>query len=364
MFAEVATAEDVDATAAASRAPDHVPASSPAESDPFGPLLDRLLKRGEAANVTNEERLDAAQQLHVLGTAEALSRLDRLPGHSEARALLRDARWDVPGAGDVPLVGTEGWPASALALVRFRLRRAARLVSSRWAFASAGGALAGAVAGAFGGLALLLVPASHASSSIVMALTVVGTVAGALAAAGIGAGLTAAEALARSQRAWALVGFGALGGGLMGFAAHHFARSVMIGLFGHDVASIGGGVEGLLLGAASGAGYAIATPRLAGGGLATPRGSARLQVAIVTGLACGLAGLILSLAGRRLVAASLDVMADAFSGSATGLAPLARLIGEQSLRPVTRTLVSIFEGVSFGAGLAYGLTHRPGPRDR
>ena len=367
VFAEVTVAEDVDAAAAAaavSRAPDPIPAPSPSESDPFGPLLDRLLKRGEAASITNEERLDAAQQLHVLGTAEALARLDRLPGHIEARALLRDARWDVPGAGDVPLVGTEGWPASALALVRFRLRRVARLVSSRWAFASAGGALAGAVAGALGGLALLLVPASHASSSIVMALTVVGTVAGALAAAGIGAGLTAAEALARSQRAWALVGCGALGGGIMGFAAHHLARSVMVVLFGHDVASIGGGVEGLLLGAASGAGYAIATPRLAGGGLATPRGRARLQVAIVTGLACGLAGLILSLAGGRLVAASLDVMADAFSGSATGLAPLARLIGEQSLRPVTRTLVSIFEGVSFGAGLAYGLTHRPDPRDR
>ena len=57
-------------------------------------------------------------------------------------------------------------------------------------------------------------------------------------------------------------------------------------------------------------------------------------------------------------------MADAFSGSATGLAPLALLIGEQSLRPVTQTLISVFEGVSFGAGLAYGLTHRPDHRER
>ena len=67
--------------------------------------------------------------------------------------------------------------------------------------------------------------------------------------------------------------------------------------------------------------------------------------------------------GRHLVAASLDVMADAFSGSATGLAPLARLLGEQTLRPVTRTLVSVFEGLCFGAGLAYGLTHRPERRE-
>jgi hypothetical protein len=57
-------------------------------------------------------------------------------------------------------------------------------------------------------------------------------------------------------------------------------------------------------------------------------------------------------------------MADAFSGSATGLAPLALLIGEQSVRPVTQTLISVFEGLAFGAGLAYGLTHRPGPTDR
>jgi DNA-binding winged helix-turn-helix (wHTH) protein len=359
---EVAVVNDVEAAVPQLAAP--APDTPATEVDRFGPLLDRLLKRGDGLHATDEERLDAAQQLHVLGTAEALSRLDRLPGHAEARALLRDARWDVPGAGDVPLLGAEGWPASALALMRFRLRRAARLVSSRWVFASAGGALAGAIAGALGGLTLLFVPTSHAAPSIVAALAVVGIVAGALAAAGIGAGLTAAEALARSQRPWALVGCGALGGGLVGFAAHHLARSVMGGLFGHDVAGIGGGVEGLVLGAAAGAGYAMATPRLPGGGLATPRGLARLQVSVITGIACGVAGLVLSLAGRRLVAASLDVMADAFSGSATGLAPLALLIGEQSVRPVTQTLISVFEGLAFGAGLAYGLTHRPGPTDR
>src|SRR5262249_23580938 len=147
-----------------------VPDVAVSEPDPFSPLLDRLLQRADGHNTTDEERLDAAQQLHVLGTAETLARLDRLPGHVEARALLRDARWDVRGAGDVPLFGAEGWPASALALVRFRLRRAARLVSSRWIFASAGGALAGAIAGALGGLALLFVPTSQAPPSIVVAL--------------------------------------------------------------------------------------------------------------------------------------------------------------------------------------------------
>jgi hypothetical protein len=79
----------------------------------------------------------------------------------------------------------------------------------------------------------------------------------------------------------------------------------------------------------------------------------------MTGAACALVAVVLSLANRHLVASSLDVMASAFEGSDVGLAPLARLLGEQELRPITRTLVSGFEGLLFGAGLAFGLTHRP-----
>jgi hypothetical protein len=55
-------------------------------------------------------------------------------------------------------------------------------------------------------------------------------------------------------------------------------------------------------------------------------------------------------------------MAAAFDGSRVGLAPLARLLGEEDLRPVTRTLIGAFEGLMFGAGLSFGLTHRPGRR--
>jgi hypothetical protein len=56
-------------------------------------------------------------------------------------------------------------------------------------------------------------------------------------------------------------------------------------------------------------------------------------------------------------------MASAFEGSHVGLAPLARLLGEEGLRPLTRTIISAFEGLMFGAGLAFGLTHRPLDRD-
>jgi hypothetical protein len=52
-------------------------------------------------------------------------------------------------------------------------------------------------------------------------------------------------------------------------------------------------------------------------------------------------------------------MAAAFEGSRVGLAPLARLLGEEDLRPVTRTVIGACEGLLFGAGLSFGLTHRP-----
>ena len=327
-------------------------------SDPFPPLIDRLLGRPPFDRQSDEERHETAEQLHALGTGETLTRLDGLPGHAEARAILRDARWDVPGAGKVSLLGSPDPIASIAHVVRLRLRRAARHTSNRWVSASAGGAAAGGLAGLTGGVALWLVPESQASPNVIVALALVGAIAGALGAAGVGAGLAAAEAVARSARTLGLTVCGAAGGALAGGVAHALARAVLGGMFGRDIPVIGGWVEGLMLGAAAGLGYGLSTPRL-GGGLAAPRGPARLRTALATGLACAVVALLLTLAGRQLVASSLDLMASAFEGSAVGLAPIARLLGEQELRPITRGVVSVFEGLMFGTGLAFGLTHRP-----
>jgi DNA-binding winged helix-turn-helix (wHTH) protein len=332
---------------------------APAPVDPFAPLIARLLRQPPFGAATDEERHEAAEQLHALGTEEALRRLDALPGHSEARAVLRDARWDVPGAGEVSLLGAPDPWASVGHVVRLRLRRAARATSNRWLAASVGGALAGVAAGIVGGIALWLVPDSQARPNVVVALALIGAVAGALGAAGVGAGLAAAEAVARSARMVALTACGAAGGALVGGLAHALARAVVSGVFGRDLAVIGGWPEGLALGAAAGLGYALSTSLLPGGGLAAPRGRARVRTALMTGAACAAVAIVLSLANRHLIGSSLDVMASAFEGSDVGLAPLARLLGEQELRPITRTVVSAFEGLLFGAGLAFGLTHRP-----
>ena len=308
---------------------------------------------------TDDERREAAEQLHAMGTAEALAVLDRLPGHERARAILRDTRWDVAGAGDVPLVGADGGVGAAIALVRLRLRRAARIASSRWASASVGGALAGLVAGAIGGIAFLLVPESGAQPGIVVVLGMIGAAAGAFGAAGVGAGLAAAEALFRSRRRLGLVICGAVGGAIVGALAHTLARVLIAGVFGRDLAGVGGGLEGLALGAAAGIGYGASTTLQPGGGMAAPQGAARVRTALITGVVCAIAGIAITLAGGTMVAASLDIAAGAFQGSQVGLAPIAQLLGEGTLRPITGTLISAFEGLLFGAGLAFGLTHRP-----
>src|SRR5688500_15632822 len=133
-------------------------ASAATMIDPMSAWLDRLLRRPPYEQASDEERREAAEQLHVVGTAEALRRLDTEPGHAEARAILRDARWDVPGAGEVPLLSAPQPMDAVRALVGLRLRGAARETSNRVGAAALGGTIAGLIAGIIGGVALWLVP--------------------------------------------------------------------------------------------------------------------------------------------------------------------------------------------------------------
>ena len=362
--ADVAEEPDEGPLVAAAPSASSVPVAAAAaplpETDAFEAALARLIVSGPvAASEEGEaERREAAEALHALGTAEALRRLDARPGHEAARALLRDARWDVPGAGDVPLVGVPGGVTAARILVELRLRRALRLAGRRWTAAAAGGAMAGLVGGALGGLALALAPGSSAPAIVMVPLALVGAMVGGLGAAGVGAGLAMAEALARSLRGLALVVLGALGGATIGFSVHVLGRWTLAALFGQDLWMVGGGLEGLGLGAAAGLGYALATPRPEGG-MAAPQGGERVRAALVAGLCCAGAGVVLTWMGRSLAGASLNAMARAFAGSQVGLTPLARLLGEREMGPLTRTVLAAYEGLLFGFGLILGLTRRP-----
>ena len=328
---------------------------APPETDPFDPLIERIT-RVAADAAEEEDQREAAELLHGLGTAETLRRLDMRPGHALGRALLRDTRWDAAEAGSVPLMGQPSFLATAQALIRLRLRRASREVAARWQGASAAAALAGVIGGALGGLLLASVPGSAASFAVVPVLALIGAGCGALGGAGVGAGLSAAEAASRSRRTASLVLGAAVGGGLAGTIAQWLGRWSLAALVDIHL-DIGGGLEGVVIGAAAGLGYGLATSGTEGG-LAAPRGARRWRVAIVTAVACGLAGLVLSYAGWPLVGGTVHAIATGSGGSQAALTPLGRLLGEPDFGPVSSAISGIFEGLLFGLGLSFGLTRR------
>jgi DNA-binding winged helix-turn-helix (wHTH) protein len=348
------------------------PAGAGALSRPIGPAVadadasppaDALLEEAvlvllAPGPLDTEERRDAAERLHAIGTARAIAAVDARPGHAGARALLRETRWDVPGAGAVPILGAPAAVRTAAAVAWLRIRRALRVAEPRWAGAIVAAAAAGLLAGAIGGLALRFGPGSTATGYVPVVLALLGAALGATGAAGVAAGLCAAEVLARSWRAPALVALGGTGGALVGAAAHAIAQWTLRGLFGRDLEPIVGGLEGLALGAATGLGYALAT-RGDAFGFASPRGAARWRAALTAGLLAAAAGVLLALTGGHLGALSLDLMARSFPGSQVGLAPLARLVGEKEPGAVTAAAISAWEGLLFAAGTVCGLTRRP-----
>lgn len=327
-------------------------ATPPAVGDPFAPWLDHLMRD----DASEEERREAAERLHALGTDEAVRRLGASPRAAMARALLRDARWESPRAGAVPILGAPRSAAVAWHVVRLRLGRVAGLAAQRWADASLGGSVAGAIGGAAGGLLLAAVPASPAPLTAAPVLAAIGAVSGAIGAAGVGAGLAVAESVVRSWRTLALVTGASLGGATVGTAVQWLARWSLALLAARPVA-VGGGIEGLALGAAAGLGYALTTHEAAGG-FAAPRGTARVRSVMAVSMVCGLAGLALALLGHQLVGGTLHTMATGPDGTSSLLSPLGHVIGEPDFGPATAALVSVGEAACFGAGLAAGLTRR------
>jgi DNA-binding winged helix-turn-helix (wHTH) protein len=350
VFSDVIEEEDVEGAPSVTVPP---PSAAAAPQD-IETLLGRITAPGAA---DDEERREAAELLHGLGTAEALRRLGTRPGHAAARALMRDTRWDSPGAGPVPIVHAPAPVAVTRELLRLRLRRASRLAATRWTGAAAGGALAGLAAGGLGGLILAAAPDSFAPLGIAPVLAVIGGACGALGGAGVGAGLAFAEAATRSYRLLALSAAAALGGAIVGGAVQWLSRGALAALVGMDL-PIGGALEGVVIGGSAGLGYAIATRR-SHDGLAALRGRKRVQAALITALCCGIAGLALTLTGFPLVGGTIHAIADAADGSRATLAPLGRLIGEPGFGPLSRAILAFGEGAVFGLGIAYGLMRRP-----
>ena len=359
VFSDVVEEQDDDAWPKPASDPSPAGDAAVTSADPFQPLLDRVTRipRNE---LEEEDRREAAELLHALGTGEALRRLGERPGHVAARALLRDSRWDAPQSGEVPVLGSPAPLAVSRELVLVRVRRAARMVAQRWAGAAIGGGLAGVIAGTLGGVLLTAAPGSAAPIDVIPVLAGIGLACGAIGGAGVGAGLSIAEAVARSMRGIALVAGAAVGGALVGTAVQWLARWTLLAIVGVEVQT-GGGIEGLVIGASAGLGYAIATSQV-DGGFAAPRGRQRLRAAALTALLCGTGALTLTLAGHPLVGGTLHGIARQARGSQITLTPLAHLIGEPDFGPVSQRLIGTCEGAIFGLGLAFGLMRRPSSR--
>jgi len=335
--------------------------SASATAESVATLVDRLTAAAESGGRADDEARDAAERLHALGTADAMTRIVARPRHAPAVALMRDARWSVPGAGRVPMLSDPEAARAILALVRLRISDVGRTVARRWASAAAAGALGGAAAGVCGGVALYLAPMSNARPQSSLALAAIGALAGGVGAAGIGAGLAAAEVLARSRRGLALAVCGAASGALVALIAHLLLRALLDGLVGLHFSYEGGAIDGLVLGAAAGVGYALATPQPPGGGLAAPSGRRRFAASVIVGAGCAAAATALALSGRLLVGGIVHDIARRSRDAELGLAPLGHFIGEPGFGPITRALLSAFEGGVFGFALTWGLTRRPAP---
>jgi DNA-binding winged helix-turn-helix (wHTH) protein len=335
--------------------PSPLPPSAPAP-DPFESLL-HIVTAVAASPEEEEAQRDAAEQLHALGTSEALQRLGTRPRYAFARALLRDTRWDSPRSGPVPILGAPAPMATGAALAALRLRRAARIAATRWVSASLGGGAAGLLAGIAGGVILVAAPGSTAPIPAIAVLAFIGLCAGAAGGAGVGAGLSLAESTFRSQRLIALTAGGAVGGAVVGGLVQSIGRASLEALVGLHV-EMGGGVEGLIIGAVAGLSYATTTSRTHEG-LAAPRGAQRATVAAVMAVACGLATSVLAVSGHALVGGTIHAIAHAAHGAQVELTPFGRLMGEPDFGPVSQTLIGSGEGAFFGLGLALGLTRRP-----
>ncbi len=337
------------------------PAADTVEQPALDTLIDELLRLASAGASSRDDARDVAERLHASGTEGVVAHLTARPHHAKALALLRDSRWHVPGAGPVPLKGPQGL-AAGFELIRLRLSDMRRTIAARWAGAAGAGAIGGAWAGVFGGMALLLAPSSTARPEALVALSTIGFTAGAIGAAGVGAGLAAAEVIARSRRRVALTVGGAAAGATVGALAILVLRAMLDTFLGLRPMPGGGAVEGLVLGAAAGASYALATPQPPGGGVAAPGGRRRLQVMAAVGLSCAAGALALSWMGFPMVGGYVHAVAQATRDGQLLLAPLGSFIGEPGFGPVTQTVLGAFEGGVFGASLAYGLTRRPSPK--
>lgn len=227
---------------------------------------------------------------------------------------------------------------------------AAKGLANPWAQAAllgaagtVGAGLAGFIGGLFYGFAGASEPLAPAigAASMLLVLTCVTLLVAVVGGAGVAFGIAAARAL--DSRWWASTLGGALGGLIVGGIVELLGVDAFNLLLGHSPGDITGGTEGFALGAAVGLGAWLAEGTM-------DRGSLRRGVAIAS-LVGALAGLLIPLAGGRLMGGSLASLAATFPGSRLRLNVLGQLLGEDHFGRLSQAAAGALEGALFAAGL-------------
>ena len=200
-----------------------------------------------------------------------------------------------------------------------------------------GAGVAGLIGGLFYGFAGASQPLAPnmGAASVLLVLMWLTIAAALMGGAGVSFGIAAAG-LARSSL-WTIVG-GAVGGMLVGGIVKLLGLDAFHLLLGQSPGDITGAAEGAMLGGAVGFGAWLAMA----GSVSPRRGAA------YAALAGGAAGILIPLAGGRLMGGSLDLLAHHFPDSRLRLDPVGGLFGESSFGPVTQVVTGALEGMLFG----------------
>lgn len=201
---------------------------------------------------------------------------------------------------------------------------------------AAAATIGGALAGAGGGLlyALLLSAGGAASSGVMLTIISLCLAVGVLGGAGVGIGMGLACALT-GMRPVILVAGGALGGLVIGAIGRVVGLDLFNVLAGVGIGPVTGLLEGTAIGAQSGAACALAL-RFAGwrGGL-------------FAGLLGAGGGMLIAVAGGRLMAGSLALLDQTVAEQRLQMDVLGRGLGEEAFGPATLLATSALESAIF-----------------
>ncbi len=212
----------------------------------------------------------------------------------------------------------------------------------------AAGTVGGLVAGFFGGLfygfagsSQPLAPGMGAASVLMVMLCVTMAVA-LIGAAGVAFGIAASGFVSDRPGPWTIVG-GGLGGMIVGAVVKLIALDAFNLLLGQSPGDITGAPEGAMLGGAVGLGAWLA-------GRHADLPSLRQSIAAAAA-AGGIGGMLIPLAGGRLLGGSLDLLARNLPASRLGLGEIGAMLGESGFGPVTQVVTAGLEGALFGTCL-------------